>query len=180
MSYLIFVRHGQSQANADGMIADAHSPLTKQGIAQARKTADGIRDLGIRTVVCSPFLRAQQTAEIIAGEIGVELDHVKVLDALRERGLGELEGKPKIYESLWYYLSNDAAGIEKTEALYDRMLNCLESIKKIANGQPILVVGHSISGFYFLQLASQKTSLESFDSPQQLNNADFVKVELGA
>ncbi len=40
---LIFVRHGQSEANAAGIIAEGGKPaLTESGIAQAQKTGDKI------------------------------------------------------------------------------------------------------------------------------------------
>ena len=78
MGKFIFVRHGQSQANADGILADEHSPLTELGIEQARRTGYEIQSLGIKTILCSPFLRTQQTAEIIAGELGIEISHLKL------------------------------------------------------------------------------------------------------
>ncbi len=177
MSHFIFVRHGQSQANADGVIADAHSPLTTEGIAQARQTAGEIRTLGIDTIVVSPYLRAQQTAETIAGELGIDLAHIQIIEELRERGLGELEGRPKSHDSLWYYTRDDAEGIETARQLYDRMAKCISTLKALPQSGTALVVGHSISGFYLQQIASART-LDSFDSPLQLKNAGFVEFAL--
>src|SRR5882757_8965527 len=91
----IFVRHGQSQANADGIIADGHSPLTQTGIEQAQKTGLEIKNFGITAIVCSPYLRARQTAEMIASELGIGFSHIEIIEELRERGLGDCEGKPK-------------------------------------------------------------------------------------
>lgn len=177
MAEFIFVRHGQSQANANGIIADAHPPLTQQGIDQARSTAAKVCGLNIQLIVCSPLLRAQQTAEIIAGELGIDLSHVQIIDDLRERGLGELEGKPKAHDSLWYYSGNNAAGVETTVALYDRMTRCLATLKKLGKERTMLVVGHSVSGFYLLQVAAHR-SFAALDAPHQLKNAGFVKVSL--
>ncbi len=61
MSHSIFVRHGQSQTNDNGIIADGTELLTDKGIEQARKTRLEVKNLGITTIVCSLYLRAQQT-----------------------------------------------------------------------------------------------------------------------
>jgi probable phosphoglycerate mutase len=177
MASFIFVRHGQSQANADGIIADAHSPLTESGIEQARITANELRSLNITTIACSPYLRAQQTAETIAGELGVDIAHIQVIEELRERGLGVLENKPKEHEGTWYFTDDESENIEPRTRLFERMNHCLKSLQKIGKDENLLVVGHAISGFYLLQAATKKSSVELFDLPSQMSNADFVKVK---
>lgn len=179
MTSFIFVRHGQSEANANGIIADAHPPLTEEGIEQARRTADEIRDLGVTKVVCSPYLRAQQTAETIAGELGIELKDIEILDDLKERGLGVLEAKPREHEGIWYFSVDDAEGIEKRADLYERMKRCLDQLIERAEGEKLLVVGHSVSGFYLLQAVARKGSVDEFDALSMMNNADYVEVEVG-
>ncbi|MDR0576811.1 MAG: histidine phosphatase family protein [Candidatus Accumulibacter sp.] len=59
---LYFVRHGQSQANA-GAVTQAHAdiPLTELGRRQAEALAPLLPPDPAR-VLCSPFLRARQTA----------------------------------------------------------------------------------------------------------------------
>ena len=176
MTSFIFVRHGQSETNANGIIADAHPPLTEEGIEQARRTADEIRDLSITKVVCSPYLRAQQTAETIAGELGIELKDIEILDDLKERGLGVLEAKPREHEGIWYFSDDESEGIEKRVDLYERMKRCLDQLRERAEGQKLLVVGHSVSGFYLQQAATHKTSVDDFDPLSMINNADYVEV----
>lgn len=180
MTSFIFVRHGQSEANANGIIADAHPPLTEEGIGQARRTADEIRGLGVTKVVCSPYLRAQQTAETIAGELGIELKDIEILDDLKERGLGVLEAKPREHEGIWYFADDESEGIEKRVDLYERMKRCLDQLIKRAEGEKLLVVGHSVSGFYLLQAAARKASVNDFDELSMMKNADFVEVEVTA
>lgn len=176
MTSFIFVRHGQSEANANGIIADATPPLTEEGIEQARRTADEIRDLSITKVVCSPYLRAQQTAETIAGELGIELKDIKILDDLRERGLGVLEAKPREHEGIWYFSDDESEGIEKRADLYERMKRCLEQLRERAKGEKLLVVGHSVSGFYLQQAAARKGAVDEFDPLSMMKNADYVEV----
>ena len=178
MTSFIFVRHGQSEANANGIIADAHPPLTEEGIEQARRTADEIRGLGITKVVCSPYLRAQQTAETIAGELGIELKDIEILEDLKERGLGVLEAKPREHEEIWYFSDDESEGIEKRADLYARMERCLDQLIERAEGEKLLVVGHSVSGFYLLQAAARKGSVDELDEPSMLNNAGYVEVSV--
>ena len=178
MSSFIFVRHGQSEANANGTIATAKTTLTQVGIEQARKTAKEVKDLGITMIVCSPMLRAQQTAETIAGELGIDIAHIKIIDELRERGLGEVEGKPKDHESEWYFSDTNEFGVEPSKDLFARMAKCLESIKVLSGSNKILVVGHAVSGFYLQQIAAGKSSLKDFDPISQMSNADFIEVTI--
>lgn len=176
-SSFIFVRHGQSQANAAGIIADGHSPLTETGIEQARKTGFEIRGLGVTTIVCSPYLRAQQTAETIAGELGVDLNHIKIIEELRERGLGDCEGKPKTQVSEWYSQSDDST-LEPRQALLDRMNIAVDKIKSIDTTGVVLVVGHAVSGFFLVEAAGGAKRLAGMGAHNQIGNADFVKVEI--
>jgi broad specificity phosphatase PhoE len=176
-SHFIFVRHGQSQANADGIIADGTAPLTDNGVEQARKTGLEIKDLGITTIVCSPYLRAQQTAETIAGELGINLAHIKIIEELHERGLGDCEGKPKTQSSEWYSQSDDLT-LEPRQVLLDRMHKALEKIREVDDTGLVLVIGHAISGFFLFEAAKGIKTLADMGGDNQIGNADFVKVEV--
>jgi len=176
----IFVRHGQSEANATAIIADAHSPLTETGIQQARKTADETSPFGITHIICSPYLRAQQTAEIIAGEIGIDLAHIQIIDDLRERGLGVLENQPKMHDGIWYSSDDSSENIELRSELFERMKRCALTIKDIAQTETLLVVGHAISGFYLAQAVAGKSSLEQLDSFNLMTNADYIELSYPA
>lgn len=175
-SKFIFVRHGQSHANASGLIADANSPLTEKGIEQARKTGYEIIDKNIKLIICSPYLRAQQTAETIAGEIGIDLAHIMIIDELRERGLGELENNPKQHDGLWYFLDEETTGIETRKELLTRMTDCMSKIRDLSSKGIVLVVGHAISGFYLQQAAKGVNDIHKMESPELMSNADFVEV----
>ena len=173
----IFVRHGQSQANADGIIAGAHAKLTQNGIEQARTTANEVKGLGIKFVACSPYLRAQQTAETIAGVLGIDLNHIKIVEELRERGLGELEGNPKNHPGPWYTQA-DAPTLETKQHLLDRMNDALYKLAALADGAGrLLVVGHAISGFYLVEAAKGIRTVSKIGDDAQLGNADYVEIE---
>lgn len=178
MKQFIFVRHGQSQANADGIIADSTPALTEAGIEQARKTGEEVKNLGITTIVCSPYLRAQQTAETIAGELGIDLAHIQIIEELRERGLGDQEGKPKAHENEWYSQSDDNPTLEPRQALLDRMNIAIEKIKAIETEGLVLVVGHAVAGSFLFQAAKGVKDLTDMTGDNQIGNADFVTVDL--
>ena len=70
---MILVRHGQSEFNVvygetrrDPGIRDPK--LTPLGLRQAQHTAAALSDAPIKRVICSPYWRALQTAEIVAAE----------------------------------------------------------------------------------------------------------------
>lgn len=63
---LLLVRHGQSQANIDGVIQGADDPLTDLGRQQAHRAGRWIGDRHEAThLYASPLARARETAEII-------------------------------------------------------------------------------------------------------------------
>ncbi len=175
-SSFIFVRHGQSQANADSVIANAHSPLTQTGIEQARATAHEVKHLDITQIACSPYLRAQQTAQAIATELGLDIDSIQTIEDLRERGLGIHQNQPRIHEGIWYFTDDTSKGIELRADLLKRMTHCAQQIKNLGTDKKTLVVGHAISGFYLTQVLSGHATLDQFDPPELMSNAAYVEL----
>ena len=70
---LYFLRHGPAAPKSMG-IMDAELPLTKVGERMIEKNAIALRLLKIRfdRILSSPFLRAYQTAEMIAKGLGLK------------------------------------------------------------------------------------------------------------
>jgi broad specificity phosphatase PhoE len=70
---LVLVRHGASEHSRRGVIADVHgcTGLTADGVTQAQRLARRLRVTGelhdCAALLCSPVLRARQTAEVLAG-----------------------------------------------------------------------------------------------------------------
>lgn len=88
-----WVRHGQSTWNASGRLQGltAHPPLTALGRRQATRTAELLAASGgIRRVLASPAIRAQQTAEILGAVLGLP---VQVASCVAEQGLDEPEAR---------------------------------------------------------------------------------------
>ncbi len=62
---LILMRHGQAGFAAT---SDAQRPLTSEGEEQARRTGQMLKQAGFtpQLILCSPLLRAQQSAQLAA------------------------------------------------------------------------------------------------------------------
>jgi len=87
-----FIRHGQTDWNRDDRLQGSSDiPLNDTGREQAREAARMLRDGGWTAIVSSPLLRARETAEIIARELGLELG--PAYPELAERDYGPLEGR---------------------------------------------------------------------------------------
>jgi probable phosphoglycerate mutase len=92
VSQLILVRHGQTDANAAGLLLGRTDPaLNDAGRAQADAIASRVAEFGPERVLTSPLLRTVQTAEIIAARCGVP---VEVEGRLVEVDYGEYDGIP--------------------------------------------------------------------------------------
>jgi uncharacterized phosphatase len=177
---ILFVRHGKSIANATAVVGTPDTPLSEEGLEQARTTGQDLRSENVSKIICSPFIRAQQTAEIIAGELGLPLSDIEIIPDFYERRMGDLEGKPKQHETAYFYENDTENNFEPQQALIERMQKALVEIKVIAsktNGTTV-VVGHATSGFYFLQVAKGKKAFTEFDPFSQINNAEFIEVAL--
>ncbi len=91
---IYFVRHGQTDDNANGNLLTGWSatPLNERGFSQARETAAALKDIKFDVCFCSPLLRTRQTLEeILKFHEGLS---VFFDDRLKERDYGEITGKP--------------------------------------------------------------------------------------
>ncbi len=76
---LYFLRHGIAADRDDLKYKDdSLRPLTAQGKQKMRKAAFGMRALGLTfdAILCSPYLRAKQTAEIVT--LAFKLKNTKI------------------------------------------------------------------------------------------------------
>lgn len=162
------------------MIGEPGTPLAEEGLEQARLTGQDLSKENVTVIACSPFIRTQQTAEIVAGELGIPLKNIIVIDELHERRMGSLEGKFKQHETSFFYENDTAFGFEPRNDLINRMRTALGRIRSIAEKSKgtVAVVGHATSGFYLLQIAKGKTRFEDFEPVNQMDNAEFTEIEL--
>ncbi|MGY1786386.1 bifunctional RNase H/acid phosphatase [Geodermatophilus sp. SYSU D00698] len=84
------LRHGRTEHTPERRYSGRNDlPLSVTGRAEAEAAAVRAKELGIEVVVASPLRRTRETAEVVAGALGlpVELD-----DDLVELDFGDLEG----------------------------------------------------------------------------------------
>lgn len=88
---LIFIRHGRTAWNADGLFqGQADIPLDAEGRAQASAMAPVVARLGPEAIVSSPLVRARETADALASATGLD---VQTDDRLREINVGTWMGR---------------------------------------------------------------------------------------
>src|SRR5204863_867523 len=89
---LVLARHGATEWSRDGRhTGRTDIPLTDEGRVQARRLGDALAGLAFSRVVCSPLVRATETARI-AGFT----DRIELLDELREWDYGAYEGRRRV------------------------------------------------------------------------------------
>lgn len=104
MRTLYFVRHGQTDWNAEGRVQGRlESTLTPEGEAQARRVAKRVAELGVDAIVASTLRRARQSAAILAEVTGLVPRHD---DRLVEWDAGDWSGRlyadiPTAWPSEW-------------------------------------------------------------------------------
>lgn len=174
----IFVRHGESEANKANRIGQPNTKLTETGMEQAHQTGKKLTRSGIKIIVRSEAVRARQTAEIIAGELGIPLANIKAMPELNERRMGKLEGSIKDHEPIWYY-TQDGPEFEPRVKLLERAHKALEKIAQLSKEGLVLVVGHAASGFYLLQAVKGVKEVQDIASAaKQIPNASYLEVEI--
>ena len=98
ISYLVLIRHGQSEWNEQNLFTGwKNPPLTEKGIKEAENAGEKIKSLQIifSHYFTSALIRAQETGEIILNTLQ-QKDLIKVKDQnLNERDYGDLSGLNK-------------------------------------------------------------------------------------
>jgi phosphohistidine phosphatase len=72
---LYFLRHGIADWPDWDPARDHERPLTKDGVKKMKEQARALADLGLKidAILSSPYARAYQTADIVAGKLGLEV-----------------------------------------------------------------------------------------------------------
>ncbi len=87
---LLLIRHGESSANAEGRLqGHLDFSLSQRGRRESDQLAERLSGLSIAALYASPLTRARETAELIAGRVGLAIEE---RSALMERNVGELAG----------------------------------------------------------------------------------------
>lgn len=176
MKTIYFVRHGESEANAAGLLAGSNfdTPLTAKGRQQAQQTGAQLQTKQVDIIVSSPLSRAYETAKIIATKIGFS-GHIATNDLLLERDFGTASGQPKQkgYELLD---TGKALGVETLEALHARVLASFKWLESMP-AEHIVVVSHAGFG-RMVKVVVQGGTWEHFMQHNPLDNASVFQFTL--
>lgn len=142
------LRHGESEKNVLEIVTDVVDkyPLTEKGIADTQASVKNYAGK-IDLIITSPVLRAKQTAEVAAKEIGIRDEDIIVDERLREMEHGTFEGK-----SLEEYHNHFPRGLkrftdkpdggENWSDIKKRMGELLFELEEKYKDKNILIVSH--------------------------------------
>jgi broad specificity phosphatase PhoE len=102
---LYFTRHGQGENNVRRVFSNDHSllHLTEKGKEQAHELAERIKHIPFEKFYCSPVLRVEETASIIADTIHKEPE---VVPQIREYSAGVYEETSEQENGAWRHIIN--------------------------------------------------------------------------
>jgi broad specificity phosphatase PhoE len=145
------MRHGESEANVAGLIVSnpeqgCHAfGLTENGKQQVLSSIKGSSEIEFDVIITSDFLRARQTAEIVAEWRHLPAPGIK--SGLRERWFGKWDDQSDThYQDIWKNdIKPDSANdknVEPVEKVLQRGLDVIEQLEKEYSDKSILLVSH--------------------------------------
>ncbi|OBH07529.1 MULTISPECIES: histidine phosphatase family protein [unclassified Mycobacterium] len=180
---LTFIRHAQSEANANGII-DTSIPgpgLSPEGKAQAEQLAHQVAHNRYDAVYASTMARAQQTAEPLAAELH---EQVQVLQGVQEIDAGWFEGKPTSMDPTTYLLApadwlrgdvqNSIPGSISGKEFNDRFTAAVQKVYDSGHNNPV-VFSHLYSIEYWV-LMNVKNAKDSLRTTHPLPNIGRVVI----
>lgn len=182
---LYVARHGDATYGPDRqrVMSDDGGWLTEKGRDQVRACAESLGSERIARVFASPTRRAEESAEIAAGILGVD---VEVLDGLSEIGVGDYEGRAwgdpdmrAIYQK-WVRGDLDARvpGAETGREIVGRFGDALQGIADLFRGEQSLVFTHGGVMSFVIPRRSSNVA-DDMAYKKYVPNAVPVRVEIG-
>lgn len=145
---IIIVRHGRTEFNATGRLQGrTDNPLDEVGLAQAEAVAAYLQPelLPDALFVCSPLLRARQTATAIVDRVGSSFvidDRWIELDYGSYEGLRQAEVPANVWRE-WRADSDFAASQgESLNQVQERVAQACDDLAQRLNGRTAVVVSH--------------------------------------
>lgn len=183
---IYLIRHGQTTGDVENRYGGSYDDhLTNKGEVQVHKLAGELADSGIQILLCSPLIRAQETAKILNTKFNCEIVNFENLKERNQNGVltGMIreEAKlkyPQLTEEVKAY-KNKIEGAESFEDFVKRVKNVFLNITNsaghptigiVTHGGPIRVIfseilNESVLGiadcaYAVLDVSSQKLTLE--------------------
>ncbi|MEH6469027.1 MAG: histidine phosphatase family protein, partial [Porticoccus sp.] len=184
------MRHGQSEANVEGIIASDPSVgctaygLTETGKTQASESIASSPNITANThILSSDFLRARETADIVHQAIKGK-HPLHFTEKLRERFFGELNGKSDSqYQKVWTLDKDNPDhheyGVESASEVVARTAELIGVLENQFSNETFLLVGHGdvlqlLQSWFQGVSASEHRQLPHLDTAEirRLNTAE--------
>ena len=174
---LYISRHGQTPWNVEDLICGRTDvPLTEVGQQQALRLAESALDKGIDVILCSPMLRARQTAQAVSDAIGVP---IQIDERLIEMDFGTFEGTSRFGEEFQWIRAQMSTRFPGGESGFDvayRVYSLLYEIKEKYADKTVLLVCHNCVSravrSFFMDLSTEEYG--NYHAP----NAQLVEYEM--
>lgn len=153
MKELYFMRHGETLFNKQEKIQGwCDSPLTDEGIRQAKAAGELLKDIQFDHYYCSTAERCSDTLELA---VGSDVPYVR-MKALKERYFGTFEGEheylnPPVWgDGFGYDDLFPNYGGETRDEVTKRLRTAIDGIMEQDDTKTVLVVSHAGAGYSFL------------------------------
>jgi probable phosphoglycerate mutase len=179
MKKIYFIRHAESEAGAIGIMAgpELETPLSAKGKEQAHEAGKFLKDKGIQLMMVSPMQRTQQTAAIIAEEIGLDASKLIENDLVIERRFGTYSGRPYVdYRKAIADGTVDVSQLEPTEEVHERVQKALKWLEARPE-ETILVVSHGSTCRMF-HLVGQQMHHKDINEIKHFANAEIGELTI--
>ena len=155
MAHLILVRHGKSEWNKSGLWTGwTDIGLVEEGLEEARRAGEAIKDLHIDTVHVSDLKRTHETWREMQHVLGLHDLAPRVHTALKERSYGVYTGKNKWqvkdevgeeeFKKIRRSWNHPIPEGETMKDVHDRAVPYYEKhiLPELKQGKNVLIVGH--------------------------------------
>jgi len=155
------------------------TPLTEKGKEQARAAGKELKQKlpHIDLIVCSPYERTYETAQLIADEIGFPVNKIQKNDMFVERSFGVLEGKSgDDFLAVHEYRDFDTVeGAETIQQLQKRAEIAFEWLRALKEDN-VLVVGHGAFARAIKRVVKGLPHTHEYEIDTSIGNAAIVEL----
>jgi isoleucyl-tRNA synthetase len=144
------IRHGEAESNTEHVISslpENKHHLTEKGKEQLKDAAKELKKAGITKIITSPFVRTRESAELLAGELGIAPEDITEEPCFMEWQLGDFNGKPvdALKQVCPTYTDRFTKGCGTGENLVEmkrRIGEALYELEQTYQDETVLIVGH--------------------------------------
>lgn len=163
----VAIRHGESVSNTKKILdngTDDDNLLTEKGKGQVQSAFVELAAKGITKIISSPIIRAQETAKIIAQQLGLSFEvdeRLKEFDhgSWNGKGIAQFYDENPLFETTFNYRIPDGESRTDVRA---RMMQVLFECEQKYTNQKILLVTHGAPLWMLLTGAKMLNDSESY------------------